>query len=138
MHNVVFDISVLVSALITKGKPKELWLKAVTKEFNLTASREILSEFIKVAGRAKFRKYVKERDIKDFLEAFNTTARFTSIKSRFKVVKQDPDDDIILRTAHDSRADYVVSGDEHLLALKEFRGIRIVTVSEMIELLKKT
>jgi len=138
MHNVVFDISVLVSALITKGKSKELWLKAVRKEFNLIASREILSEFIKVAGRAKFRKYVKERDIKDFLEAFNTTARFTSVKSRFKVVKQDPDDDIILRTAHDSRADYVVSGDEHLLALKEFRGIRIVTVSEMLELLKKT
>jgi len=39
MHNVVFDISVLVSALITKSKPKELWLKAVTKEFNLIASR---------------------------------------------------------------------------------------------------
>lgn len=138
MHNVVFDISVLVSALITRGKSKELWLKAVMKEFDLIASREILSEFVKVAGRAKFRKYVKERDIKDFLEAFNTTARFTSIKSRFKVVKQDPDDDIILRTAYDSGTDYVVSGDEHLLALKEFRGIRIVTVSEMLELLKKT
>jgi len=138
MHNVVFDISVLVSALITRGKSKELWLKAVMKEFDLIASREILSEFVKVAGRARFRKYVKERDIKDFLEAFNTTARFTSIKSRFKVVKQDPDDDIILRTAYDSGADYVVSGDEHLLALKEFRGIRIVTVSEMLELLKKT
>lgn len=138
MHNVVFDISVLVSALITRGKSKELWLKAVMKEFDLIASREILSQFIKVAGRARFRKYVKERDVKDFLEAFNTTARFTSIKSRFKVVKQDPDDDIILRTAYDSGTDYVVSGDEHLLALKEFRGIRIVTVSEMLELLKKT
>lgn len=138
MHNVVFDISVLVSALITRGKSKKLWLKAVMKEFDLIASREILSEFIKVAGRARFRKYVKERDVKDFLEAFNTTARFTSIKSRFKVVKQDPDDDIILRTAYDSGTDYVVSGDEHLLALKEFRGIRIVTVSEMLELLKKT
>jgi len=43
MHNVVFDISVLVSALIIKGKRKELGLKAVTKEFNLIASREILS-----------------------------------------------------------------------------------------------
>lgn len=124
--------------MITSGKPKELWLKAVRKEFNLIASREILSEFIKVAGRAKFRKYVKERDVKDFLEAFNATARFTSIKVRFKLVKQDLDDDIILRTAHDSSADYVVSGDEHLLTLKEFRGIRIVTVSEMLGLLNKT
>jgi len=78
---------------------------------------------------------VKERDVKDFLEAFNTTARFTGIKSRFKVVKQDPDD-VILRTAHDSRANYVVSGDEHLLGLKEFRGIRIVMV-EACACLKK-
>jgi len=38
MHNVVFDISVLVSALITRGKSKEIWLKAVTKEFNLIVS----------------------------------------------------------------------------------------------------
>jgi len=137
MHNVVFDISVLVSALITKGKSKELWLKAARKEFNLITSREVFSEFIKVIRRAKFQKYVRERDIREFLEVLNVTARFAHTKSRFKVVRQDPDDDIILRAAYDSRADCIVSGDEHLLALKEFRGIRIVTVSEMLELLKR-
>jgi len=137
MHNVVFDISVLVSALITKGKSKELWLKAARKEFNLITSREVFSEFIKVIRRAKFQKYVRERDIREFLEVLNVTARFAHTKSRFKVVRQDPDDDIILRAAYDSRADCIVSGGEHLLALKEFRGIRIVTVSEMLELLKR-
>ncbi len=138
MHNVVFDISVLVSALITKGKSKELWLKATRKDFNLISSREVFSEFIKVVRRAKFQKYVRERDIREFLEVLNITAKFVHVRSRFKVVRQDPDDDIILRTAYDSRADYIVSGDEHILALNEFRGIRIVTVNEMLELLKKT
>jgi len=138
MHNVVFDISVLVSALITKGKSKELWLKATRKDFNLISSREVFSEFIKVVRRAKFQKYVRERDIREFLEILNITAKFVHVRSRFKVVRQDPDDDIILRTAYDSRADYIVSGDEHILALNEFRGIRIVTVNEMLELLKKT
>lgn len=137
MHNVVFDISVLVSALITKGKSKELWLKATRKDFNLISSREVFSEFIKVVRRAKFQKYVRERDIREFLEVLNITAKFVHVRSRFKVVRQDPDDDIILRTAYDSRADYIVSGDEHILALNEFRGIRIVTVNEMLELLKK-
>jgi len=65
------------------------------------------------------------------LEALHQTATFTKIKSKFKVVKEDPDDDIILRTAYDSKADYVVSGDKHLLSLGEFKGIRIVTVDEM-------
>jgi len=138
MYNVVFDISVLVSALITRGKAKELWLKAVRKELSLITSREIFSELIKVVRRNKFQKYVKEQDLRDFLEVLNVTAKFVHIKSRFKVVKQDPDDDLILRTARDSRADYIVSGDGHLLALKEFRGIRIVTVSKMLELLEKT
>jgi len=138
MHNVVFDISVLVSALITKGKSKELWLKATRKDFNLILSREVFSEFIKVVRRAKFQKYVRERDIREFLEVLNITAKFVHVRSRFKVVRQDPDDDIIFRTAYDSRADYIVSGDEHILALNEFRGIRIVTVNEMLELLKKT
>lgn len=128
-HNVIFDLSVLVSALITKGKPKEL---------NLITSREIFSEFTKVASRAKFQKYVRERDVREFLEALNDIARFVRVKSKFNAVTQDPDDDIVLRAAYDSRADYIVSGDEHMLALGEFRGIRIVTVSEMLELLKKT
>lgn len=81
---------------------------------------------------------MRERDVREFLEVLNDIARFVRVKSKFNVVTQDPDDDIVLRAAYDSRADYIVSGDEHMLALREFRGIRIVTVSEMLELLKKT
>jgi predicted nucleic acid-binding protein len=51
------------------------------------------------------------------------------------VVKQDPDDDTILRTAVDGRAKLVVSGDNHLLDMKGFRGIRIVSVEEMLQML---
>ena len=57
------------------------------------------------------------------------------IKSRFKAVKEDPDDDIIVRTAYDGKADYIVSGDRHLLALKEFKGIKILTIDEMLGVL---
>jgi putative PIN family toxin of toxin-antitoxin system len=59
-------------------------------------------------------------------------ARIVQVKSRFKVVKEDPDDDIIVRTAYDGKADYIVSGDKHLLSMKEFKGIRILTVEEML------
>ena len=135
MH-VVLDINVLVSALIKRGKPKELWLKAVRKEFELVSSRRILSDFLKVISREKFQGYVKERDIVDFLQVFHNTATFVRLKSKIKVVKQDPDDDIILTTAYDGNAEYIVSGDKHLLSLKEFKGIRIVTVDEMLKILK--
>ena len=50
-------------------------------------------------------------------------------------IQTDPDDDTILRTAVDGRARLVVSGDSHLLDMKGFRGIRIVSVAEMLQML---
>ncbi len=135
--DVVFDVNVLVSALITKGKPKELWLKSVRKEFNLICSREIVAEFMSVMGRQKIRRYTQTRDVVDFLEALNVTARFVRVKSRIKAVREDPEDDAVLATAFDGKADYIVSGDKHLLELKKFRGIKIITVDQALRLLKR-
>lgn len=134
---VVLDINVLASALIATGKPKELWLKAVRREYDLLSSKEILSDFLQVISRQKFERYVKERDIVDFLEAFNNVTELVNVKSKFRVVKQDPDDDIILAAGYYGKADYIVSGDKHLLDLIQFRGIRIVTVDKMLKILAR-
>jgi putative PIN family toxin of toxin-antitoxin system len=136
MLRIVFDVNVLVSSLITRGKPRELWFKARRKSFTLILSREIISEFVKVMNREKFSRYVSEEDMKVFLQALYEIALFVKIKSRFKIIKEDPNDDTILRTAYDSKADYIVSGDKHLLLLQEFKGIRIVTVNEMLKILE--
>ena len=137
MHVAVFDVNVLVSSLIMKGKPRELWLRAKTNEFTLLLSSQIVSEFIYVISRRKFAKYVKAHDVRVFLQALHQTAKFARIKSRFKIVKADPADDTILRTAFDGKADCIVSGDNHLLSLGTFRGIKILTVDEMLTLLKE-
>ena len=54
MYVVVFDVNVLVSGLIVKGKPWELWLKAEANEVSLFISSEIISEFLGVISRRKF------------------------------------------------------------------------------------
>lgn len=58
------------------------------------------------------------------------------MRSNFKVVK-DPDDDLVINTAYDGKALYIVSGDRLLLEVKEFAGIRIMKASEMLELIDK-
>jgi len=136
MYAVVFDVNVLVSSLIAKGKPKELWLKTRENEFTLVLSSQIISEFIDVVSGRKFERYVREYDIRVFQEALHQTAKLTQIRSRFIVVKEDPTDDIILRTAYDGKVDYIVSGDKHLLSLGEFRRIKILTVDGMLKILK--
>jgi len=131
---VVFDLNVLVSSLIVKGKPQDLWRKAKNNEFTLEISSEMFSEFVNVVSRKKFEKYVTDVDVKLFLADLSRIGEFVQVKSRFKVISADPDDDIILRVAYDGKADYIVSGDRHLLALKEFKGIRILTVDEMLNI----
>jgi hypothetical protein len=48
---------------------------------------------------------------------------------------RDKDDIIILACAAGGNADYIVTGDDDLLVLKEYKGIRIVTPAEFIAIL---
>jgi len=132
---VVFDLNVLVSSLIVKGKPHDLWRRAKNNEFTLELSNEMFSELVNVVSRKKFEKYVTAIDVKLFLADLSRISKFVRVKSKFKVITEDPDDDIIVRTAYDGKADYIVSGDRHLLTLKEFKGIKVLTIDEMLSLL---
>src|SRR3972149_11289350 len=65
---VVLDTNVLVSALITKRKPAKLVHNLLGKRIELVISKPILSEFIDVIARPKFRQYADERTVEDFLK----------------------------------------------------------------------
>lgn len=49
------------------------------------------------------------------------------------VVKDDPDDNRVFECAWTGRADYVVSGDRHLLRMGSYEGIPIVTVRKFLD-----
>ena len=131
---VVLDTNVLVSALIKAGKPRDLFNKLV-KDQQLVLSRDILEEFLEVIDDPKIAKYTSEKDVTVFLNTLKNAATIVQVKSKFKAVKEDPDDDAIVRAAYDSKANYIISGDRHLLVLKHFKGIRILTVDEMLDAL---
>jgi putative PIN family toxin of toxin-antitoxin system len=133
----VFDTNVLISALITAGKPKELFNKAVEGQIQLIISKSILKEFTQISSDPRIRKYADQEDIIDFLKIIDRVAKITKVKSRFKAVVKDSDDDVVLRTPFDGKADYIVSGDKHLLSLGAFRGIKILNVNEMLTILKE-
>jgi len=133
---VVLDSNILVSALIKSGKPRELLFKVVEKKVPLVLSREILEEFLEVTEDPNIRKYVDENDVIAYLRVVGNIATIVKVRSVFKVVTEDPDDDIVLRTAYDGKAEYIVSGDKHLLALGEFRKIKIVKVNQILDILE--
>ena len=128
------DTNVLVSALIKAGKPRELFHK-LAKDKQIVLSKAILEEFLDVIEDAKVAKYTSKQDVSVFLKTLGNGARIVQVKSRFKAVKADPDDDTIVRAAYNGKTDYIVSGDWHLLSLKEYKGIKILTVEEMLNML---
>jgi uncharacterized protein len=131
---VLLDTNVLVSALIKAGKPRLLFIK-LAKDKQIVLSSAIFEEFLDVIEDPKVAKYTSDQDVDVFLKMLGNAARIVQVKSRLKAVKADPDDDIIIRAAYDGKADYIVSGDRHLLSLKEFKGIKILTVEEMLNVL---
>ncbi|MEM0161948.1 MAG: putative toxin-antitoxin system toxin component, PIN family [Thermoproteota archaeon] len=135
MRKAVFDTNVLVSAVIQVGKPRLLVDYVLDGKIDLILSKEIVEEFQRVIAREKFKlDKSKQNELTSFIL---NLGRIVRVRSKLKVVKEDPDDDIVINTAINGKADYIVSGDKHLLALKEFRGIEIIGVDEMLKLLRK-
>ena len=132
---VVLDTNVLVSALIGKDKPAKFVRKVLEKQAELLISKPMLDELVDVIARPKIREYVDEGDVKDFLQLIVDASVVVNVKSKLSVIA-DTSDNSVLATACDGKADYVVSGDKHLVELKRFRGIKIITVDQALRLLK--
>jgi len=107
----------------------------LTGRFTLVLSKSILDELIDVLRREYFREFVRDDQVERFVAAISRVAKHTMVTPRLKAVPEDPDDDTIINTALDGRAFYIVSEDEHLLLLKEFKEIQIVTIDEMLRIL---
>jgi len=128
---VVIDTNVLVSAVIGDGKPRHLVLLLLEKH-SVILSRQMLAELSDVITRDKFN--VKNFQVNRFLSDLMRTAEIAKDNPLFKVIQEDPDDDVILNVAYTGKADYIVTGDKHLLALKKFKQTEIVTIAQMLEI----
>lgn len=135
MIRVVFDTNILISGLLYMGKPKQLIDLTLDGKIELITSVDIINEFRLVIRRDKFKLSKEEQEA--FISFIIRLASIIKIKSNFKVVKEDPDDDKIIRTAYDGKVSYIVSGDHHLLDMEEFLGIKIVTANRILEILDR-
>lgn len=134
MLTVVIDTNVLISALIGQGKPRRL-VSRLLEGHVVVSSKQMLTELEDVLSRGKFLE-VRNARSNEFLSILSNRSLYVTIKRPPTIVTEDPDDDIVLSTAYKGRADYIISGDRHLLKLREFKRIKIVTVEEMLEILR--
>lgn len=131
MLRIVLDTNILVSAIIAEGRPRELLILAIQKRFTLIKSEETIEEFVRVLQKPKFR--MTKSEVTKARNALIGTGKTIKVTSKRRIVKEDPDDNIFINAALDGNADYIVSGDPHLLGLGKYKGIEIVTVNDMLK-----
>lgn len=130
----VLDTNVVLSALLWGGKPRLLLEAAREDRVELFTSTPLLAELTDILSRRKFEDKIAASmltvdDIVDGYAALTTIVRPGPIAR----IALDPDDDAVIATAEAAKADLIVSGDSHLLGLKTFQDILIVTTSVAVE-----
>ena len=126
---VVFDTNVLVSALVFPGGRGEAALLHILEERDqLLLSKPLLDELLGVLARKFARDAEELARIALFMDGLGTTVR---PRIRLRIVKDEPDNRV-LECAITGRADAIVTGDRALLELREFRGVRIVSLREYL------
>jgi hypothetical protein len=142
MSRVVVDANVYLSALIRPQGPPGQILKRLLEEsaHTVIVSRVILQEIRKSLDYPKVRKKIDATDeeLDAWVESLGVLADVVSGVPDVRVVESDPDDDAYVAAALDGRADFIVSGDRHLVELEEVQGVRIVTPRQFLDLLVST
>lgn len=131
---VVADTNIMISALFWKGNESEIIKLAEEGKITLLTSVAILDGLKKVLMYGRFG--LDEKTVDDNVKYILTLSKIITPKRRLDVIREDPADNRVLECALDGKARYIVSGDMHLLRLKEFRGIKIVHAREFLEFLR--
>ena len=127
---VVADTNVYISALMFGGLPGRFLDLAQSQRFALVTSTALLDELDEKL-RGKFA--VSGRDALAIREKLEGNANVVEPDFVLNTVPDDPDDNRVLECAVAGKADFIVSGDRHLLRIGDYEGIAIITVRHFLE-----
>lgn len=133
MLRIVFDTNVYISAVISPhSKAEAALLLAVREKVELYTSVAILTELARNL-RDKF--LWEEKNIVGLLKYISRVATVMKPDIRITLLNDAPDNRI-LECARACNADLIVTGDTHLLTLKEFEGIGIVRIADFLHIFR--
>ena len=132
---VVLDTNVVASGFLWGGVPRQLLQAAREKKLQLCTSTTLLLELTDILGRAKFARKLAaaQLSVDQLVERYTLLTTVVHPATITPTILNDPDDDQVLACALAAKAELIVSGDRHLLDLKEYRGMRIVRVADAVK-----
>jgi len=127
---IVCDTNTLVSGFLWRGNEYRLLSAILERKAILFSSPDLLSEFVRVLSYEKLRPFVS--DPTDLAGKLESMAVFVRPARSVDLVKDDPNDNRVLECAEAANADYIISGDDHLLKLHAFNGMPILTTTAFL------
>lgn len=130
---VVLDTNILVSDIFWGGIPYKILEKWISDNFKLIISEEILKEYERVLLRIS--KGKRDQIVSRWLLLITENSYIINVKKKYHL-SADSDDDKFIECAVSGKAQYIVSGDSHLLDLKSIMNITILLAAEFLKMIE--
>ena len=127
----VIDTNVIVSAILFEGIPGKLISLWKSGRITPLASKDMMDEYIKVLAYPKFKLSENEINYICYNEILPYFEVIVPIPGR-AIIQEDPSDDKFIHCAESGKASVIISGDQHLLNLKSYGKIKILTPSRFL------
>ena len=132
-NKIILDTNLWISFLISK-KFNQIDKLIENKKITLVFSDELIEEFVDVVRLPKFEKYFSKSDVEKLLDCFDQYGVLIKVKSAVKICR-DEKDNFLLNLSIDSKADYLITGDNDLLVLKQIEKTKIITFTDFMQLI---
>jgi uncharacterized protein len=130
LKRIVLDTNVTISALFWKGYPRVIYDLVEDGKAILLWSRNIEAELIRVLSYSKFG--LTSSEMFPIVNHLRSHAYFVEERTRIEIIKDDPTDNIFIECAIDGNADYIISGDHHLVNLQGYKLIKIISAKDFL------
>lgn len=127
---VVLDTNVIISGVLFEGNESEILELVDKNKIKMVVSKEILKEYKQVINYDKFQ--ITKGESESIIYKIIRVAEFVVPSKKISVVS-DKSDNKFLECAVESDASFIISGDRHLLQLKEFGGAKILNAKDFLK-----
>ena len=136
----VLDTNVLVSGTFWTGDSYKIIKKIDLNEIVLVLSKELIEEYSETINSDEIMEKAESKDliINATVKRIFSSAIIVFPQEKLNVVKEDSDDNRILECAVEGKVNYIISQDNHLLKLREFQEIKILTPEEFLKIIEKS
>jgi len=129
----VLDTNIFISGIFWEGASEKVLYAWADDKFKLAISSEIIAEIVKTL--MNFKIPLSFNDILLWLSILLWKAELVEPEEKLDIVKDDPEDNKFIEAAITGKADLIISQDKHLLSLKEYEEIKIISPEEAMDLI---